>query len=558
MTDYAKLTKAQLIEELGRQKLALMSLKQGIDVSLMHELEVRQIELEMQNHELRKAQLQLGEAHDRYAGFHNLAPTGYLTLDQNGCILEINPAAATMLGRDSTRVIGKPFSGHVVPGDSDSFFRHLRQAFGPVGKSVVELKVKGSAGESRDIQLESMIEEGVAGNIPTCRTIMADITERKLAEKALYESEERLRLIGESINEVFWIADVRTGKMITVSQSYERVWQRTCKELYENPRSFFDVIHPEDRERVILHIQTQMCRELPFDNEYRIVWPDGSIRWIFCRGYPVRDQTGMQEVTKYAGVAQDITRQREAEYRAQGMLLQNRLLTKGMYAEKEEARRHLARELHDELGQWLTAIQAEAEAILSNAEIALPSKIIVSAQAISNSATEVHGLIRKIISRLRPSLLDALGLADSLHDLVAQWRGHHPQIHCELALDGDLGGLGEATNITVYRAIQEALTNVAKHAQASRVAVRLCRTSGMGTAADALQLTVEDDGKGMDAGVSHHGLGLLGMRERVIALGGGFTQRSAPGQGMSIDVRLPLGSQFEQEKKNRYLDTPLR
>jgi len=158
--------------------------------------------------------------------------------------------------------------------------------------------------------------------------------------------------------------------------------------------------------------------------------------------------------------------------------------------------------------------------------------------------------------RLRPSLLDALGLADSLQELVAEWRARYPQVHCDLALNGDLGGVGDPLDITVYRVVQEALTNIAKHAQASRVSLRLQRIRDA-AAADTLLLSVSDDGKGMVPETSTRGLGLLGMRERVIALDGEFMLNCAPGQGVRIEVRLPLVNQLRHQEEQHVFEPHL-
>ncbi|MBI5815104.1 MAG: PAS domain S-box protein [Nitrospinae bacterium] len=122
--------------------------------------------------------------------------------------------------------------------------------------------------------------------------------------KHLKESEERFRLITETINEVFWMADPAINRMIYVSPGYEKVWGRSCKSLYADPRSFIEAIHPEDVGRALADLEVQKTGQ-PFDHEYRIIRPGGSVAWVWDRGYPVRGDGG--EVIFYVGVAKDVT-----------------------------------------------------------------------------------------------------------------------------------------------------------------------------------------------------------------------------------------------------------
>ncbi|WP_395740531.1 PAS domain S-box protein [Prosthecobacter sp.] len=131
-----------------------------------------------------------------------------------------------------------------------------------------------------------------------------NITERKLAEEALRESEERFRQIAETIQEVFWITDTSKHHILYVSQAYERIWGRTCESLRVNPQNWLEAIHPEDRERVLLAATTRQVNGT-YDEEYRVIRPDGSVRWIHDRAFPVHNAAG--EVYRVAGVAQDIT-----------------------------------------------------------------------------------------------------------------------------------------------------------------------------------------------------------------------------------------------------------
>ncbi|WP_392533985.1 PAS domain-containing protein [Nostoc sp. C117] len=127
----------------------------------------------------------------------------------------------------------------------------------------------------------------------------------------LCQSEEKFRQLADNIQEVFWLADVEIEQMFFVSPGYEQIWGRSCESLYENPQSFIDAIHPSDRQRVINHLQSHTST--PFEIEYRIIRPDGTMRWVCDRGFPVFDATG--RVIRRAGVSQDITESKLAKTR---------------------------------------------------------------------------------------------------------------------------------------------------------------------------------------------------------------------------------------------------
>jgi glucose-6-phosphate-specific signal transduction histidine kinase len=216
-------------------------------------------------------------------------------------------------------------------------------------------------------------------------------------------------------------------------------------------------------------------------------------------------------------------------------LSENRRLSQKYLLVQEEERRNLARELHDELGQCLNAIKLDAVAIRDMSCSKQP-EIEAGANAIIELSARVYDAVRGIMQRLRPAALDALGLHDAVGHLVGQWQRRNAAVECRLETSGDLSDLGEVVNITVYRLVQECLTNVAKHAQARLVTVTLERTSE-----DMVRIAVCDDGCGMDLHAKRTGLGLVGLRERVEALRGRLRIESTPGGGLQLVASLPVG-----------------
>lgn len=264
----------------------------------------------------------------------------------------------------------------------------------------------------------------------------------------------------------------------------------------------------------------------------------GERRVVAWHNSYLRDAEGVIVGTLSSG--EDITARKRAEERNVQLLAENRRLTWRLFAVQEMERRRLSQELHDELGQWLSAVQAHAQLIAALAGKDLPD-IRESANEIRESIDTAMRNVRRMIHDLRPVVLDVLGLEESLRELVSRWGANHPAIACDLTVDGQLHDLDEAVSITVYRIVQEALTNVVSHANARQVRIDLHRARGTGSPAETLFVTIADDGKGITPGVRSEGVGLLGMRERVLTAGGTFDLDSSPGRGVRVRAELPLG-----------------
>lgn len=243
----------------------------------------------------------------------------------------------------------------------------------------------------------------------------------------------------------------------------------------------------------------------------------------------------------------DITERKQAEAAvrkaevAESKLEENRQITHLIQKHIEDERRSLARELHDELGQYVTAIKTFAFSIASKTKEKAP-EVEASAQTIMAAANHIYDGMHNIIRQLRPGSLDNLGLTETLKDAINNVQKQHPNLHIKLELTGQLNELGESLNINIYRIVQECINNAIKHAQASIIEVKLATTK-----TGALQLTIKDDGIGMDINEvdqTNH-FGLLGMRERVQGFHGSFNVDSEPNsknldtKGTSIYIHIP-------------------
>ena len=220
--------------------------------------------------------------------------------------------------------------------------------------------------------------------------------------------------------------------------------------------------------------------------------------------------------------------------------LQNHQLTQQLMTLQESERKSLARDLHDEFGQCLTAINTDASVILKSANTKYP-ELIDSAQAITQLSRHLMYLVSGLLQRLRPEVLDELGLELALQDLIATWQTRNETIHSALTINNaeDLkkAVLGEAQCLVIYRLVQESLTNIARHAVASHAEISLY--AELKSNRQGVTVKVHDNGAGFDA-ANFMGFGLLGMRERVESFNGDFNLQTKAGLGTTITAWIPL------------------
>ncbi len=228
---------------------------------------------------------------------------GIVILDDRGVCLEANPAALNLFGVDRGDLVGGPIEKfYAVAGEfRDSWNRFLERRHEHRETRVLR-------GDGKTIFVEYTAK---AHYLPGRHVaVLRDISRRKQAEAALRESEERFQQMATNIQEIFWMLDAENLKVVYVNQAYETITGRSCESLQEDPKSYGDVIHPEDRVRVLSRLG-EAVQTGQFDEEFRIIRPDNTTRWVWVRGFPVRDSAGI--VRRLVGITQDVSARKSAE-----------------------------------------------------------------------------------------------------------------------------------------------------------------------------------------------------------------------------------------------------
>lgn len=294
--------------QLGRSPMALVQPQPGEELlhELLHELRVHQIELEMQNEELRRTQLSLEESRDHYIDFYDFAPIGYLTLTDKGLISEINLTGAALLGVERNKLLHQRLARFVTPEDSNRWHRHLLDVLKHDDKLIFELVFKRGDGSDFHAQLVCirLLREGAA---PAVRIVLSDITERKQMDEVAREQEEFFRMIAENTDDFIAVLDLE-GRRLYNSPSYTSLFGDT--ERLKGTDSFAE-IHPEDREHVKQVFRETVRSGIGLRADYRFVLADGSIRNMESRGGLIRNRQG--HALRVVVVSRDVTARKMIE-----------------------------------------------------------------------------------------------------------------------------------------------------------------------------------------------------------------------------------------------------
>jgi PAS domain S-box-containing protein len=413
---------------------------------LLHELQVHQVELEMQNTELQEGRDRMEALLEKYTDLYDFAPVGYFSLDDQGLILEVNLTGAAMLGVERSRLVNQRLPRYVVPESQSVFRTFLQRVFAETDQQFCEAALLKPDAVAFWASLHGVSALAINGPRKWCRVAVSDITSLKKAE----EAQRRMETLA--------VANRELSREILRRQAGEealRESEQHSRQLLEQSR----------------HMQEQL-----------------------------------------------------------------RLLSRQLLSAQEEERKKISRELHDVIAQTLTSINLRLAALKANATVNtkdLERNITRTQQMVEHSVSVIHRFARE----LRPAVLDDLGLIPALHAFMKNFKAD-TGIHVSLSAFAAVEQMKGDKRTVLYRVAQEALTNVARHAQASHAEVSIQKRG------DAVCMIIKDNGKGfhqqhLGHAIKSKRLGLLGMRERLDMVGGSFNLESKVGEGTTILVQIP-------------------
>jgi PAS domain S-box-containing protein len=391
-----------------------------------------------------------------------------------------------------------------------------------------------------------------------------DMTERKKTEAALRESAERLTMAFDGAQEGVWDWNLETNAVV-YSPRWKQMLGYPEDEIEPHVSAWERLVHPDDRAAADRARESVALGEPTYEAEFRLRHKDGHYVHVLSRGFPVRrepggpivrivgthfDLTARKQIEEALRSAHDELEERvrlrtaelaqaneslrsEMEERRRAERARTELLARLVFAQEDE-RRRIAREMHDQFGEQLTAL-GRAIADLKDA-CSNENDLRKRADALETIAQQLDRDVDHLVWELRPTALDDLGLRAAVANYAQDWSkrvGIAAQLHTWGLLDDRLASEVETT---LYRITQEALNNVAKHARAKNVDILLERRS------DHVVLAIEDDGTGFDPDAvrEHRGFGLLGMQERAALVGASLEIESKPGHGTTILVRMAI------------------
>jgi len=512
----------------------------------------RTVELSMRNEQLIKeirersqAEEMLRESENRYRTVFETTGTAMITVEEDMTICIANREFERLSGYSKEEIEGIKSWMEFVRGDDLKKMReyhYLRRVDPNAAPDNYELKFIDKQGNIKDIFISVALIPGTKKSVAS----FLDMTEHKRIDRVLQESEKKYRLIADNITDVIWTTDMNL-RYTYVSPSVMRLRGYSVEELIGqtvektlSPASL-DVANKILAEELAVESKAQKDLSRVRTLELEVMRKDGSTFWTDMKITFLRDSNGRP--VEILGVTRDITDRKLAEDALRESRKQLQDLSSRLLTVREADRKRIAQELHDSIGQILTSIKfgVESLASLTDEGAATPDVDVEKIRTLVFIAQDGIEEIRKICADLWPSILDDLGIMAAISRLCKEFKIIYSAIQIEQRINVQEDEVPDYLKIVIFRVLQEALNNIARHSKADRVCVSLNK------AKDSIELSVEDNGKGFNAKDVFYGdsskrrLGSFNMKERTELSGGSFVVKSIQGKGTTILSSWPVG-----------------
>lgn len=467
-------------------------------------------------------------------------------LNYNGTIRFENPALKRILGYSSDEVMDENLFNYIHPDDCGLVKRKIAKIIGSVGnKSSLEFRYQHKDGSWR--YLESFAKNIVDPQYGPCILFNSrDITTRVKTRKELEKSKEKLKYVHQIAGIGEWEFDIK-NEQITISDELRTLMGVPKEASLNTLEDALKLIHPDDRANADKNIMRAIENNESYSYEHRVILPDGEERILYGRGVVETDEN--QNAVKLTGIGQDITDIKETEKKLQTYTQKLKSLTAKQEKVRENERIRIARDIHDELGQMLTVLKMDISTSINRRKKEYGDRYMSRyseeiAEVINGIDTIIQS-VQRITMELRPSVLADLDLKEALEWQSREFEkqtGIHLDFICN---DESINKLDEELATAVFRIYQEVLTNIMRHADATRVVVNLAKDNSH------LILKVHDNGKGISNEEIDHpdSLGILGMKERSAMFKGTINFEGDLKMGTLVTLKIPV-------KKNQDLKVP--